>query len=316
MALLRSVAAGLAACGLAVLCAPPAHACGESRTARAGRVNGRVGRAPLIIGDSTLLLSVRKFASVGIEANGRGCRQFSEGLSLLAARKRARDLPAVVIIALGANGAIRAGQIPALLRLAGRRRIVVLVTPRNQGASRAQMRAAARAHPDRVLLADWSRYSRSRQRGGWFAGDGLHVSYAGADAYVRFIRRMVAPVAFPPVKLLRLPRRSADAAKACGDIRRGRVFVLRGKARITCSRARTIARRPPMKHLEGWRTYDWRRTGNGPWDWVKARTSRRVVVAVIEHRARRRVASRRGERRLRARRAGVPQTLAQAGARA
>lgn len=285
MNLLRTVTTGMVACALLVALAPAAQACGESRAAQAREVKGRTGRAPLIVGDSTLLLSVGKFASVGIEANARGCRQFSEGLSLLAGRKRAGTLPAVVIVALGANGPISSGQLPALLNLVGRRRIVVLVTPRNQGTSQARMRAAARAHPDRVLLADWSRYSRSRSTGGWFAGDGLHVSNTGAAAYVRFVRRRVAPIAFPPVRQLHLPKDRTGAVKSCGKVRRSestlRVFVLRGKSRITCRRARTIARRPPLKPMDGWRTYDWRRTSNGPWNWVTARLNQRVIVATI-----------------------------------
>lgn len=263
-----------------LVAAPAAWACGERRSAVARKVPHGAGRAPLIVGDSTLLLSVPVFARAGVEANGRGCRQFSEGIQLIRGRKRAGTLPAVVIVALGANGPIARGQLGALLKILGRRRVLVVVTPRNNGVSQARMRGAARAHPDRVLLADWARYSAGRG-GGWFAGDGLHVSNAGAAAYVRFVRGKIAPLAFPPVRRMRMPRHSTGAAKACGRVRGQKVFVVRGKRRITCARARALARPRSLTAPAGWTRYDWRRTGDGPWSWVLARANRRVVVATV-----------------------------------
>ena len=68
------------------------------------------------------------------------------------------------------------------------------------------MRRAAGAHPNRVLLIDWARFSAGH--GSWFGGDGLHVNQTGARAFARLIRRRVAPLVSPPVK------RAADAAHA------------------------------------------------------------------------------------------------------
>src|SRR3954452_6115233 len=92
------------------------------------------------------------------------------------------------------------------------------MTPRNAGKRTAQMRRAARRHPDRVLLIDWVTYSGSHG-GGWVAGDGLDVSYAGGAAYAAFGRRAVRPFAWPPVRALHLPR-SAAPGKACGRVSR------------------------------------------------------------------------------------------------
>ncbi|MGK2939448.1 MAG: hypothetical protein ACSLFR_16870 [Solirubrobacteraceae bacterium] len=284
MSALRRVALALLVLGASLIAAPaPVFACGGVRHASARSMPDKAGRAPLIIGDSTLLLTVSRFGRLGIEADARGCRQFSEGLRILRARRARGSLPAVVIVALGANGPIARGQVGEALRIIGRRRILVLVTPRNSGASRARMRAAARAHPDRVVVADWRRHSA--RRGGWFAGDGLHVSHSGSRGFARFVRRAVAPLAFPPVKALRLPRHSDDARKACGRVRRRgdavRVFVIHGASRLTCRRARSIARRPALAGRPGWTVYDVRRTDAGPWTWVLARGDRRAVIGIV-----------------------------------
>ena len=62
--------------------------------------------------------------------------------------------------------------------------------------------------------------------------------------------------------------------------RRYRLYVTLRKERITCARARTLARTSGLR-LPGWRVYDWRATGNGPWDWVLARADREVVVGLV-----------------------------------
>jgi hypothetical protein len=239
------------------------------------------GRAPLVIGDSTMIFAAPVLGRLGLEADAKGCRGFAEGVRILAARRHAGTLPRVAVLALGANGSTDAARIAAALRVMGRDRILGLVTPRNTASGAAAMRAAAARHPDRVLLIDWVRFSAGHD--GWFGEDRLHVGQPGADAYARLIRRRVAPVAFPPVGALRVPR-SARGVPRCGTVHRGgralRVLVARGKARITCRRARALARRPPLRPIAGWRVYVWRGTRAGPWTWVLARRDRRVLVAV------------------------------------
>jgi hypothetical protein len=276
-------AAFAVAVALSAFAAPPAAAaCGNAKHASAKRVAHRAGRAPLIIGDSTMIFATPFLGRLGLEANAKGCRQFGEGIRMLAARRHAHTLPRIAILALGANGPIGAGQIARALRVVGRRRILGLVTPRRSPSSEARMRRAARRHPDRVLLIDW--VSFSARHGGWFAGDGLHVGQDGARGFARLVRRAVAPFAFPPVRGMHMPRR-ADGAKPCGVVHRFghplRVYVVRGHARVTCVRARALVRRPPLRSIPNWRRYDWRRTHDGPWSWVYARRDRRAVVAAI-----------------------------------
>ena len=130
---------------------------------------GAEGRAPLVIGDSVLLGAVPQVAGAGFEVNTRGCRQMSEGLGIIAARKRAKTLPHFVVIALGANGSISARQIREAMRLVGRDRVLGLVTPRElgggQGSDASNVRAAGRRFPGRVVVLDWVRSAPGRAAG-------------------------------------------------------------------------------------------------------------------------------------------------------
>jgi hypothetical protein len=268
----------------AVAASPAAGSCGGPKRARATH-HSYVARPPLIIGDSTMIFATPVLGGLGIEADAQGCRQFGQGVAMLAARRHARTLPPVAILALGANGAIGAGRIASALRVMGAHRVLGLVTPRNSATSRSQMRRAARRHRDRVLLIDWARFSAAH--GHWFAGDRLHVNGEGAAAFARLVRRSLA-FAFPPVRLLHLPAR-ARATKRCGVVRRFghplRVYVVRGRARVVCVRARALVRRPPLRPIRNWGTYDWRRVHRGPWAWVYARRDRHAVVAAVAGRS-------------------------------
>ena len=270
----------LAGCGHA---ASPALACDAGRHVQAAHAGRSLGRAPLALGDSTMIYAAPVLGRLGVEADARGCRGFADGVGILASRRRAGTLPRVVVLALGANGSTNAGLISHALRVVGRRRILALVTPRNQPGGAAAMRRAAARFPDRVLLVDWVRHSARHD--GWFGQDHLHVGQPGANAYARLIRRTIAPFAFPPVGSLRLPSHAAGAQR-CGTVRRSwrrlRVYVTRGKPRITCRRARQLARLPALRRIANWRVYDWRGARRSPWDWVLSRRDRRVVVGAVE----------------------------------
>ena len=278
-ALAGTIAAALALTAAAPAAAPAAGACETVRHAAARHDPTRVRRAPLIVGDSTLLLAAPYLGRLGIEADARGCRQLGAGIALLAARRRAHALPPVVVLALGANGPIGAGAIARALRVAGPYRVLGLVTPsRPAGGSAAAMRRAARRLPGRVMLIDWQAHSRTR--GAIFAGDGLHVSDRGARVFAAFVRRRLEPFATPP-RALRVPR-SAARARSCGTLRaRGRlveVLIGRGPAGVTCAPARRVVRLDPLRAIAGWRFYDFRHSGHRPWADVYVRADRRVVV--------------------------------------
>ena len=270
--------------------AGPAAACDEAkRSAASGPHNAR---APLIVGDSTMIFAAPYLGHRGFEADAHSCRQFSQGVAMLAARRRAGTLAHFAVLALGANGPVSEPMIEGALRAVGGTRILGLVTPRNLAVTRAAMHAAARRHPGRVLLIDWAAFSAGHDA--WFGDDGLHVNFTGARAYAAFIARHSRPE-MPPVRALRMPRSSRRSAR-CGSVRRQgrafRVLVARGARRVACARARQIARTPPLRRIPGWRAYDWRDVGRGWWSAVYARLDHRILIGTIRMRRARAAAAR------------------------
>lgn len=255
-----------------------AAACNSSK--RSAASGPRFGRAPLIVGDSTMIFAAPYLGARGLQADAKGCRQFGDGVGMLAKRRREGTLPRLSILALGANGPVSAAQIAGAISTVGRTRVLGLVTPRKYESTVAAMRRAARAHPDRVLLIDWVAYSGAH--GGWFGEDKIHVNDTGARAFASLVATRTRAFR-PPAKSLRVPR-SSRGTKACGTVRRSgarlRVHVPRGARRVTCARARELARRTPIQGMRGWRSYDWR-DASGPWQDVYARSDRKVVVATV-----------------------------------
>ena len=148
------------------------------------------GRAPLAVGDSVMLGAADRLAAVGFEVDARGCRQMGQGLDLLQQRRAAGTLPRVVIVALGTNWVITHADVRRALGILGKRRLLVLVTPREtgggSGSDAALVRSAARHHPQRIRVADWVRVSAGHSS--WFAGDGIHLGPGGIDGMVRMLK--------------------------------------------------------------------------------------------------------------------------------
>jgi hypothetical protein len=174
--------------GLAAGAAPAQADCGGV-TASYPRGWHHNYRPPLVVGDSTMLFAVPYIAHHGMQANARGCRQWSEGMALLRKRKHAHTLPHLAVMALGANWVITRGDIESAVKLLGPKRVLGLVAPREEGggtsSDASNVRRAGRRHRNRVKVLDWPRYSAGH--GNWFSGDGLHMSYTGAAAFARFI---------------------------------------------------------------------------------------------------------------------------------
>lgn len=168
-----------------------AAGCGGVVTKRAQR-NAGPGPAPLAIGDSVMLGAVDELAAIGFDVDARGCRQMGEAIDVMSGR--GRRLPPVVVVFVGANWTISASEVRRALRVAGRSRILGLVTPRETGGSSgsdaAVVRAAGRRWPDRVRVLDWVAYTAGR--GEWFAPDGLHLGPGGAAAMARLFRTAFA----------------------------------------------------------------------------------------------------------------------------
>jgi lysophospholipase L1-like esterase len=164
------------------------------------RKNANLGRAPLAIGDSPMLLALADLAQVGYRANARGCRQYPEGLELIKKQKKDGRLPRLVVIALGSNGVITEGDLRKALDLVGKKRTLGLVTPRESGGGAGHdaqlVREFAHDHKNRTYLLDWVEYSAGHSA--WFQPDGLHLTFEGADAMARLFKKALKKVLSPP----------------------------------------------------------------------------------------------------------------------
>ena len=180
--------------------APPSHAgCGGVETANPK--HKVAPRPPLAIGDSSMLLALPALARVGYKVNARGCRQFGEGLRLLRQARRAHRLPHLVVLALGADASITGSQIEQAKKVLGPKRKLGLVTPRELGGGESNdaqvIRKAGQRDPEQVKVLDWVRYSAGH--GNWFQPDGLHLTFSGAKAFARLLKKLI-PLAAPNPK--------------------------------------------------------------------------------------------------------------------
>ena len=77
---------------------------------------------------------------------------------------------------------------------------------------------------------------------------------------------------------------STKGTKKCGKASRFgstfRVFLVKGKKRISCKRARSIVKKPPFD-IKHWQYFDWTKGGSGPWSDVCYRHDRKVSIGAI-----------------------------------
>jgi hypothetical protein len=191
---------------LAAGSAPVAHAgCGGVETANPK--HKVAPRPPLAIGDSSMLLALPALSRVGYRANARGCRQFAEGLAVLRDARRHHRLPHLAVLALGADASVSAGQIGQARKIMGPKRKLGLVTPRESGGGESKdaevIRNAGRRDPVHIKVLDWVRYSAGHSS--WFQPDGLHLTFSGAKAFARLLKKLI------PLAATRPPRQERRA---------------------------------------------------------------------------------------------------------
>jgi hypothetical protein len=174
--------------------------CGGVRYVKAKK-KPKHGRPPLAIGDSTMLLAMEDLAKIGYNVDAHGCRGMEEGLAILKRRRARKNLPHLVVMALGTDFSIKRRQIKRALHLLGPDRVLGLVTPRELGGGSGKdarvVRAAGKEFKKRVVVLDWVKFSRGH--GGWFQPDGVHLTHAGARAFAKLFKRAL-PYAQPPPK--------------------------------------------------------------------------------------------------------------------
>jgi lysophospholipase L1-like esterase len=176
---------------LLALTAPAAHAACGGVEQEKPRKDVNLGRAPIAIGDSPMLLALPNLAQEGYLANARGCRQWPEGLALIRKLRNEDHLPKLVVVALGSNGSITRTNIRDALDLVGKKRTLGLVTPRETGGGSSSdadvVRSEAKKHKNRTVLLDWVSYSSGHS--GWFQPDGLHLTFEGAEGFADLMKK-------------------------------------------------------------------------------------------------------------------------------
>jgi hypothetical protein len=148
-----------------------------------------LGSAPLAVGDSVMLGAAWRLTRAGFETDTRCGRSPSAGLAVLQRRRHRGTLPDVVVVALGTNAPLTSREIAAMLRVLGPRRKLMLVTPLRswREVNGGPLRRAARRHPSRVTLIDWSTLGARHPQ--WLWGDGTHLRPAGLPGYTRLVQR-------------------------------------------------------------------------------------------------------------------------------
>jgi hypothetical protein len=216
----RQGTAVVAAVCLLALLASAAHGAGEPDFGckKIHRGNAMVdpnpkGRAPLAIGDSTMLLPIPNLNAVGYSVNARGCRGLREAINVARKLRAKHHLPHLVLTNAYGNGGVNPTLIQDALSVLGKRRVLGLITEYNADTGHPpapdtdMLFKAARQHPHRIFVLDWVRYSRSHHAaepkpGAWFLPDLYHPNYTGADAYAQFLATAL-PLAtnghFPPL---------------------------------------------------------------------------------------------------------------------
>jgi hypothetical protein len=195
------IAAAIALATLLLAAWTPAASAGCGGVETATPKHKVAPRPPLAIGDSSMLLALPALARVGYKANARGCRAYPEGIRLIRDEARHHRLPHLVVIALGADQSVTAGDIGQALKVLGPNRKLGLVTPRETGGGESNdatvIRNAGQRYPRRVKVLDWVHYSAGHSS--WFQPDGLHLTFSGAKAFARLLKKLI-PLASPHPK--------------------------------------------------------------------------------------------------------------------
>ncbi|MDX6582417.1 MAG: hypothetical protein QOI10_1601 [Solirubrobacterales bacterium] len=155
-----------------------------------------LGRAPIAIGDSPMLLALPNLAQEGYRANARGCRQWPEGLDVI---RGLGHIPKLVVVALGSNGSVTKDDIHTALDLLGKKRTLGLVTPRELGGGSGSdadlVRKEAKKHSNRIVLLDWVK--KASGHSSWFQPDGLHLTTEGAAAFAELLKKPLKDLPAP-----------------------------------------------------------------------------------------------------------------------
>jgi hypothetical protein len=201
---------------LSAALAATAHGSGEpafgcKKIHRGSADTGPKAKAPVAIGDSTMILPIPNLDAAGFSVNARGCRGFKEATNIAARLKAKHRLPHLVLINAYGNGGVNRGLISRALDVIGKKRVLGLITAydADTGAPPAAdtnvLFKAARQHRHQIFVLDWVKYSLPHHAvepapGAWFLPDLFHPNYTGAQAFADFLAEalpLAAPGKFP-----------------------------------------------------------------------------------------------------------------------
>jgi hypothetical protein len=148
----------------------------------------------LEVGDSVSIDAEPYLQASGVVVNGMVGRQFSTGISVVAAIAAAHQLPATLVVALGANGTVTAEEIDQMVQTAVGAHHIVFVdvdVPRSwEVGDNAALLAAPARYPGLVTVADWHTVAAGHPE--WFTPDQVHLQPTGARALASLILAAVA----------------------------------------------------------------------------------------------------------------------------
>ena len=176
----------------------PAYGCKKVHRGKADVDPNPKGRAPVAIGDSTMILPIPNLNAVGYSVNARGCRGFKEAINTAAKLKAKHHLPHLVLINSYGNGGVNLGLIAEALGVLGKKRVLGLITAYNADTGKPPapdtdvLFKAARRYPHRISIVDWVSYSLPHHAaepipGAWFLPDLFHPNFTGAEAFAQFL---------------------------------------------------------------------------------------------------------------------------------
>jgi hypothetical protein len=160
----------------------------------------------IAIGDSVMLGAKSQLRERGVGVvDAAVSRQATTGPGLL--RDRGQKLPEHVVVHLGTNGTYTLQMCKELVRTAGKKRRVYLVTikvPRSwESVNNEMLRKCDRAfRSDRVVLLDWHEMATDNPE--YIYADGVHLRPEGARAFANMVEKAVMAPRAPYTD--RLPR--------------------------------------------------------------------------------------------------------------
>lgn len=147
------------------------------------------------LGDSVLAGAARCLEARGVKVDAEQSRQVTEAIDILA--RRPAGLPARVIVHIGTNGGVDAGQLDTIMGLLGPQRLVLWSTiqlpddPTRYTYERSTndaIAALADRYPN-VRVFDWE--AATRQRPEWLYVEGIHMTPEGCEGYAGLVEPQV-----------------------------------------------------------------------------------------------------------------------------